>query len=69
MLSYIKLAKSPSFSDVYEAEVSEFYSLYKKVESRYDEFEERRRGCLGRTGRGRSARAGVASSSSSMTVS
>jgi hypothetical protein len=43
MLSYTKLARSPSLFRTFSGlEVSEFDSLYKKVESRYDEFEERR---------------------------
>jgi hypothetical protein len=43
MLSYAKLARNPSmFRSFTGLEVSEFDSLYKKVESRYDEFEEKR---------------------------
>ena len=49
MLSYAKLARSPSLFRTFTGlEVSEFDSLYKKVESRYDEFEEKR---LSRSGR------------------
>ena len=43
MLSYAKLARSPSMFRTFTGlEVSEFDSLYQKVESRYDEFEEKR---------------------------
>ncbi len=43
MFSYAKLAKSPSLFRTFTGlEVSEFDSLFKKVEPRYDEFEEKR---------------------------
>lgn len=43
MLSYTRLSRSPSLFRTFTGlEVSEFDSLYRKVESRYTEFEERR---------------------------
>jgi hypothetical protein len=43
MLSYTRLARNPSLFRTFTGlEVPEFDSLYKKVESRYDGFEERR---------------------------
>ncbi len=43
MLSHTRLAKNPSLFRTFTGlEVSEFDSLYRKVESRYGEFEERR---------------------------
>jgi hypothetical protein len=49
MLSYTRLARSPSLFRTFSGlEVPEFDSLYEKVESRYDGFEERR---LSRPGR------------------
>ena len=43
MLSYARLSRNPSmFRSFTGLEVSEFDSLYKKAESRYDEFEEKR---------------------------
>lgn len=43
MLSYTKLARNPSlFRSFTGLEVSEFDSLYRKVDSRYGEFEEKR---------------------------